>query len=250
MRIIISPAKKMNVREDILNYRNLPVFLEETDRIMDWMKSLSLEEAKTLWGCNEKLAKQNFERFAKMELRRRLTPAILSYEGIQYQYMAPAVFENQMLAYVQEHLRILSGFYGVLKPLDGVTPYRLEMQAKAKVDGAGDLYDFWGDRLYREVLDDSHIIINLASKEYSKCVEKYLLPKDRFITCIFGELSNGKVVQKGTYAKMARGEMVRFMAENNISEPEEMKQFNRLGYRFVDHLSTDMEYVFIKFDLL
>ena len=91
MRIIISPAKKMNVREDILNYRNLPVFLEETDRIMDWMKSLSLEEAKTLWGCNEKLAKQNFERFAKMELRRRLTPAILSYEGIQYQYMAPAV---------------------------------------------------------------------------------------------------------------------------------------------------------------
>ena len=197
MRIIISPAKKMNVREDILNYRNLPVFLEETDRIMDWMKSLSLEEAKTLWGCNEKLAKQNFERFAKMELRRRLTPAILSYEGIQYQYMAPAVFENQMLAYVQEHLRILSGFYGVLKPLDGVTPYRLEMQAKAKVDGAGDLYDFWGDRLYREVLDDSHIIINLASKEYSKCIEKYLLPKDRFIACIFGELSNGKVVQKG-----------------------------------------------------
>ena len=250
MRIIISPAKKMNVREDILNYRDLPVFLEETDRIMDWMKSLSLEEAKTLWGCNEKLAKQNFERFAKMELRRRLTPAILSYEGIQYQYMAPAVFENQMLAYVQEHLRILSGFYGVLKPLDGVTPYRLEMQAKAKVDGAGDLYDFWGDRLYREVLDDSHIIINLASKEYSKCIEKYLLPKDRFITCIFGELSNGKVVQKGTYAKMARGEMVRFMAENNISEPEDMKQFNRLGYRFVDHLSTDMEYVFIKFDLL
>ena len=250
MRIIISPAKKMNVREDILNYRNLPVFLEETDRIMDWMKSLSLEEAKTLWGCNEKLAKQNFERFAKMELRRRLTPAILSYEGIQYQYMAPAVFENQMLAYVQEHLRILSGFYGVLKPLDGVTPYRLEMQAKAKVNGTGDIYDFWGDRLYREVLDDSHIIINLASKEYSKCIEKYLLPKDRFITCIFGELSNGKVVQKGTYAKMARGEMVRFMAENNISKPEEMKQFNRLGYRFVDHLSTDMEYVFIKFDLL
>ena len=250
MRIIISPAKKMNVREDILNYRNLPVFLEETDRIMDWMKSLSLEEAKTLWGCNEKLAKQNFERFAKMELRRRLTPAILSYEGIQYQYMAPAVFENQMLAYVQEHLRILSGFYGVLKPLDGVTPYRLEMQAKAKVNGTGDLYDFWGDRLYREVLDDSHIIINLASKEYSKCIEKYLLPKDRFITCIFGELSNGKVVQKGTYAKMARGEMVRFMAENNISEPEDMKQFNRLEYRFADHLSTDMEYVFIKFDLL
>ena len=250
MRIIISPAKKMNHDCDTLAVMGKPVFLEETEKILAWLRKQSPQELQKLWGCNEAIVAQNVRRIEKMDLHKNLTPAILSYEGIQYQYMAPAVFENQMLAYVQEHLRILSGFYGVLKPLDGVTPYRLEMQAKAKVDGAGDLYDFWGDRLYREVLDDSHIIINLASKEYSKCIEKYLLPKDRFITCIFGELSNGKVVQKGTYAKMARGEMVRFMAENNISEPEDMKQFNRIGYRFADHLSTDMEYVFIKFDLL
>ena len=250
MRMIISPAKKMNTTPDILEFQGYPEFIEDTDILRRYISGLSYGEAKALWKCNDKIAEQNFERFRDMDLRRNLTPALIAYEGIQYQYMAPTVMDETSLAYLQEHLRILSGFYGILKPLDGVVPYRLEMQAKAKVDGAGDLYDFWGDRLYREVLDDSHIIINLASKEYSKCVEKYLLPKDRFITCIFGELSNGKVVQKGTYAKMARGEMVRFMAENNISEPEEMKQFNRLGYRFADHLSTDMEYVFIKFDLL
>lgn len=246
MRIIISPAKKMKVREDCLNHHDLPVFLEDTARIMNWVKSLSLAEAQTLWDCNEKLARENFDRFSKMELCERLTPAILSYEGIQYQYMAPAVFEDKMLAYVQEHLRILSGFYGVLKPLDGVTPYRLEMQAKTKIGGINGLYDFWENRLYQEVLDASHVFINLASKEYSKCIERYLMPQDRFVTCIFGELSNDKVVQKGTYAKMARGEMVRFMAEKNITEPENIKQFDRLGYRFVETLSTDTEYVFIK----
>lgn len=246
MRIIISPAKKMKVDEDSLEYCGMPVFLEQTGRIMRWMKTLTLGEAKALWGCNDKLAEQNFERFQKMELERRLTPALLAYEGIQYQYMAPAVFEEGMLSYVQDALRILSGFYGVLKPMDGVTPYRLEMQAKTVVDGINGLYDFWGKKLYDEVRDDSHVIVNLASKEYSRCIETYLQPEDRFITCIFGELSGGRVIQKGVYVKMARGEMVRFMAENRIAEPEELQKFCRLGYRFQDKLSTDTEYVFIK----
>lgn len=248
MRIIISPAKKMKVDEDTLAYGSLPVFLDDTARIMKWIKTLNLEEAKALWGCNEKLAKQNFERFQKMQLDAGLTPAILSYEGIQYQYMAPTVFEDSMLSYVQEHLRILSGFYGVLKPMDGVTPYRLEMQAKTDIDGVEGLYDFWGSRLYEEVqgLLDSRVIVNLASKEYSKCIEPYLQPEDRFITCIFGELSGRKVVQKGTYAKMARGEMVRFMAENRLEEPEGMRGFRGLGYRFAETLSTENEYVFVK----
>ena len=228
MRIIISPAKKMNVDPEALEYQGLPVFLKDTEILKEYMSSLSYEEAKKLWGCNEKLATQNFERFQHMKLTERLTPAILSYEGIQYQYMAPAVFEEGMLTYVQEHLRILSGFYGVLKPMDGVTPYRLEMQAKTKAGDCRGLYEFWGRRLYEEVMDDSHVIVNLASKEYSKCIEAYLTPKDRFITCVFGELSGRKVVQKGTYAKMARGEMVRFMAEQKVKEPEEIREFRRL----------------------
>lgn len=246
MRIIISPAKKMKVDEDTLAYGSMPVFLGDTVRIMNWIKSLNIGEATALWGCNDKLAKQNFERFQQMRLDTGLTPAILSYEGIQYQYMAPAVFEDTMLTYVQEHLRILSGFYGVLKPLDGVTPYRLEMQAKTDIDGVKGLYDFWGSRLYDEVQDDSHVIVNLASREYSMCMEPYLQPEDRFITCIFGELSGGKVVQKGTYAKMARGEMVRFMAEKQLEEPEGIREFRGLGYRFVETLSTEKEYVFVK----
>lgn len=246
MRIILSPAKKMNEETDILAPQGLPVFMDHTEEIMRWMQALSYEEAKKLWGCNDSIARQNYERFQQMDLYRRLTPAILSYEGIAYQYMAPSVFANGEFSYVQEHLRILSAFYGVVKPMDGVTPYRLEMQAKARIAGTKDLYAYWGDRIYREVLDDSHVIVNLASKEYSKCVEKYLTDEERYITCVFGEISGEKIVQKGVYAKMARGEMVRYMAEHNVQQPEEMKGFDRLGYAFREDLSGEQEYVFIK----
>ncbi|MBR2729390.1 MAG: peroxide stress protein YaaA, partial [Lachnospiraceae bacterium] len=143
-------------------------------------------------------------------------------------------------------LRILSGFYGVVKPMDGVVPYRLEMQAKAAVSGCKNLYDFWDDSLYREVVDDSRIILNLASKEYSRCIEKYLRPDDRFITCVFGELEGNRVVQKGVYAKMARGEMVRFMAGIQAETPEQIKAFNWSGYHYDQDRSSDNEYVFIR----
>ena len=146
--------------------------------------------------------------------------------------------------YVQNHLRILSAFYGVLKPMDGVTPYRLEMQAKVGIGDAKNLYEYWGDMLYRSVIDDSRIIINLASKEYSKCIEKYLTQQDRYITITFCEASGDKLITKGTYAKMARGEMVRFMSENNIENPMEIQKFDRLGYLFRSDLSSDTEYVF------
>ena len=130
--------------------------------------------------------------------------------------------------------------------MDGVVPYRLEMQAKATVAGHKNLYDFWGGSLYREVTDDSRVIINLASKEYSRCIEKYLQPDDRYITCVFGEPEGGKIVQKGVYAKMARGEMVRYMAANAVSEPEEIKAFDWSGYRFREELSRENEYVFLR----
>ena len=244
MKIILSPAKKMNVNLDILEYNRLPEFLEQTEEILIWLKSKTHEELQKLWGCNDKIAKQNFERLAHMNLRKQLTPAVLSYEGIAYQYMAPAVFEGDHFDYIQDHLRILSAFYGVLRPLDGVTPYRLEMQAKASIGGQKDLYAFWGRRLYDAVIDESRIIINLASREYFKCIEKYLTNEDRFITITFCEKSQDKLVTKGTYAKMARGEMVRFMAENKIEDPVQIQRFDRLGYVFRDGLSSEMEYVF------
>lgn len=246
MRLIISPAKKMNVAPDILEFQGYPEFLEEADILRRYISGLSYGEAKALWKCNDKIAEQNFERFRDMDLKKNLTPAIMAYEGIQYQYMAPNVLDEPSLAYVQEHLRILSGFYGIVKPLDGIVPYRLEMQAKANVDGHKNLYDFWGKRLAEKLFSETDTIVNLASKEYSKCVSVYLTPEIRFITCVFGEYVNGKIVEKGTYAKMARGEMVRFLAERQAQSPEDMKMFDRLGYKYHAEVSDEKTYVFIK----
>ena len=244
MKIILSPAKKMIVDTDNLAPVELPVYIDKTAEVLNWMKSKSKEELKAIWKCNDKIAEQNFNRLETMDLYNRLTPAVLAYEGIAFQYMAPAVFEIQQFEYLQNHLRILSAFYGILKPLDGVTPYRLEMQAKAEIEETTNLYDYWGDRLYHSVIDDSRTIINLASKEYSKCIERYLSDKDNYITITFCELSGDKLVTKGTYAKMARGEMVRFMAENNIENPVDIQKFDRLGYAFRGNLSSETEYVF------
>jgi len=246
VRIIISPAKQMRVDTDSFACTEFPVFMEKTEVLKEWISGLTYEQQVSLWACNDKIARQNAERFAHMDLRKNLTPALLSYDGIQYTYMAPAVFEDGQYEYVQEHLRILSGFYGVVKPMDGVVPYRLEMQARAAVAGHKNLYDFWDGDLYREVMDDNRVLINLASKEYSKCIEKYLQPGDRYITCVFGEPAGGKIIQKGVYAKMARGEMVRFMAGIHADEPEQIKEFDWSGYHFDEERSSDTEYVFLR----
>ena len=250
MKIILSPAKKMITDTDSIAPVGMPDFLDKTTKILSWMKSLEKEELKAIWKCNDKIARQNFDRLENMDLYHMLTPAILSYEGIAFQYMAPAVFEDGHFEYIQKHLRILSAFYGSLKPLDGVKPYRLEMQAKVTIGNTRNLYDYWGDLLYQSVIDDSRIIINLASKEYSKCIEKYLSPKDTYITITFCELSGEKLVTKGTYAKMARGEMVRFMAERGIENPADIQEFNRLGYRFREDLSSEKEYIFERLSAL
>lgn len=243
MKIILSPAKQMNMDLDSLEPLGLPVFMEQSEEILSWLRAQTYGELQKLWKCNDKIAEQNFERIKHMSLRNQLTPAILAYDGIAFKYMAPAVFEYEQLDYVQEHLCILSAFYGALRPMDGVTPYRLEMQAKAAIGGHKDLYDLWGKRLYDVVRDDG-LIINLASKEYSKCIEKYLSDRDTYITVSFVERLGEKLVTKGTYAKMARGEMVRFMAEKQITDPKDIKAFHRLGYVFRQELSSETEFVF------
>ena len=246
MRIIISPAKKMNVDTDSLPWRDLPEFLSKTEVLAKSLQEMDYEGLKKLWKCNDAIASVNVERLAHMDLRTGLTPAILAYEGIQYQYMAPGVFTDQECEYIQEHLRILSGFYGILRPFDGVTPYRLEMQAKLKTENAKDLYAYWNSRLAQSIFSETDCIINLASKEYSLCVSKYLRPDIRFITCIFGEEKDGKVIEKGTMCKMARGEMVRYMAEHQITVPEDIRSFDRLGYAFDSNRSDAETYVFLK----
>ena len=246
MRIIISPAKKMKVDTDSFPYRDLPVFLSNTEEICGELQSMSYEELKKLWKCNDQIAQLNVRRLQDMDLYNRLTPAVLAYEGIQYQYMAPGVFTDQEFGYIQEHLRILSGFYGILRPFDGVTPYRLEMQAKLKIGACKDLYAYWVDRLVQTLCAECNCILNLASREYSICVSKYLPDTARFITCVFGEENDGKMIEKGTMCKMARGEMVRFMAQYQIENPDQIKSFDRLNYRFDESRSDDSTYFFLR----
>ena len=245
MRIIISPAKKMNIDRDSFAVEGTPQFLADTERLMAALRAMSGGELQTLWKCNDAIARQNVARLRDMDLRRGLTPAILSYEGIQYRYMAPRVMEAGQLDYLRERLRILSGFYGLLRPFDGVTPYRLEMQARLSVDGAKDLYAFWGRRLAENLAGETDWVLNLASKEYSRAVEPHLPPGVRFLTCTFGEWRDGKVVEKGALCKMARGQMVRWLAENRIEQAEDIRAFSDLEYRFVPDLSDMDHFTFI-----
>ena len=245
MKIIISPAKKMRQDWDSMPVSDLPVFLSDTEVLRDALQSMTAGELKKLWKCNDEIADLNIRRLQTMDLRSGLTPAILAYEGIQYRYMAPNVFTREALEYIRDHLRILSGFYGVLRPFDGVTPYRLEMQAKLSVHGEKDLYDFWGGKLAEEIASGTDWILNLASKEYSVCISRHLPEHIRFITCVFVEEKQGKIVEKGTMCKMARGEMVRYLAEHQITYPEEIKTFQGLGYRFDAARSDENTYVFV-----
>lgn len=248
MRIIISPAKKMIVDTDSFPPEGLPAFLPRTERLLSALRSMSPAALQALWKCNDAIAALNVERLAAMDLSRSLTPAILSYEGIQYRYMAPTVFEQSQLDYIRTHLRILSGFYGLLRPFDGVTPYRLEMQAKLAVDGCRDLYAFWGGTLAEALAAETNLVVNLASKEYSKAVEPHLPASVRFLTCTFGEEKGGKILEKGTACKMARGQMVRWMAEHGIDRAEDLRNFDGLGYAFSPAHSTEENLVFLKGD--
>lgn len=253
MKIIISPAKKMEECQDIFEPGGLPEYIDRTEILYRKLRAMTESELQEVFQANDQITRQNFERYQTMDIRRAQTPALLSYIGIQYQYMAPRLFSYSQWEYVKEHLRILSGFYGVLRPQDCVTPYRLEMQTKLAADGAKDLYRFWGRSLYDSLVSEAkktgksgETIVNLASKEYSRSIEPYLTENDRYVTCVFGVLVNGKVKVKATEAKMARGEMVRFMAEHQVEEVEALKQFDCLDYRYSEvHSDTDT-FVYIK----
>lgn len=246
MRIIISPAKKMNIDTDSPMGTTSPLFLAETEKIQNALRKLSAKSLQDIWKCNDAIAAQNVERLQRMDLKKHLTPAILSYEGIQYQYMAPGVFEQREYRYTSEHLRILSGFYGLLRPFDGVVPYRLEMQAKLAVDGQKDLYAFWGNKIANQLCEETDFILNLASKEYSKVLTPHLPKNIDFLTCSFGELKDGKVIEKGTMCKMARGEMVRYLAQQGITDRDGIKTFHRLGYTYANDYSTENNFVYLK----
>ncbi|AYB00412.1 peroxide stress protein YaaA [Lachnoanaerobaculum umeaense] len=245
MKIVVSPAKTMIENTDSYIGNSIPTYIDYSRMLLDEIRQKSYEEMKEIWKCNDKIANENFDRFKNMNLQGNLSPAIFSYQGIQYQYMAVNVMESSSLEYIRENLYILSGFFGILRTFDVVSPYRLEMQAKLEIGDCKNLYEFWGDKIYRKLFETGEVVINLASKEYSKIIESYLSKEDKFITCVFAEKKDGKIVQKATLAKMARGEMVNFLASNDIQNEEEIKKFDRLGFVFDKGLSNDNRYVFV-----
>lgn len=246
MQIIISPAKKMRVDNDDIGAARLPVFLNKTEELLAALRALDYKSLQVLWQCNDAIAELNYNRLHRMDLRRNLTPAVFSYDGLQYQHIAPNVLDGEALQYLDKHLKILSGFYGILSAFDGVVPYRLEMQARLACGDAKNLYAFWGSSLYDELVKNDSLVLNLASKEYSKAVEPYVTDKVRFVTCVFGSLQSGRVKVKATEAKMARGAMVRWCAEHNIMRLDDVCLFNTDGYEFCAERSSGSEFVFLK----
>lgn len=246
MKIIISPAKQMLTNIDYPAPETVPVFIDRAQFLLDALRKMDYPQLKKLLSCSDKLAEGAYKMYASADLYKNTSAAILSYDGIQYKYMAPDVFEDRHFDYIRSRLYILSGFYGLVRPFDGIIPYRLEMQAKLETAHGKNLYEFWGSSIYDELTKDDDVIIDLASEEYSKCVSKYVKPPVRLITCVFGEEKDGKIIEKGVHVKMARGEMVRFMAENEVSSPEEMVSFDKLGFSYNKELSLENKLVFIR----
>lgn len=254
VRIIISPAQKMNLANDDFTAIDKPAHLAHTQILQTYIQQLSFKQAQVLWQSNDQITSLNYQRFQTMDLYENVAPALMAFDGIQYQYMAPSLLDQPALSYLQEHLRILSGFYGSLRPFDGVTPYRLELQSKVDFIHNGTrftkLYPFWQKLIYQHVTDqnDDGLIVNLASKEYSKAIIPYLEESDRLLTCTFASIDpvTKQLKIKATEAKIARGEMVRFMAENQITDGEDLKQFDSRGFHFHPARSSSNEFIFTK----
>ena len=246
MKIIISPAKKINDKNDF-DYQAQEIYFDEEARdIYNYLKSLTYDNLKVLYNASDKIVSAIYEKLNDLDPLDGYLTAIFAYDGIQYQTMNPSVLEESALAYLNENLFILSALYGALRPFDKIIPYRLEMQAKINHAGYDSLYKYWGNKLYNYIMQDDDILINLASNEYSKAILPYFNETKRVITIAFKEHVNNKYVEKGVYVKMARGAMVRYLAVNKIKTITGIKDFNDMNYQFNKELSNDSLYVFTR----
>lgn len=255
-RIIVSPAKRMLVSGDEPCATQRPRLLGEALVLAGELRSLGRAEAQRIWRCSDRLADEAWARTQALpdELHRdpaALTPAACAYQGIQYTHLAAGVMDTVQLGWLEHHLRILSGLYGILRPLDGVAPYRLEMQAKLPVGGARDLYEFWGGRLYDAIACEPQVttIVNVASVEYARIIVPHVLPDGpQLLTCFFGTIRphDGRLLQGSTEAKAARGSLVRWAAERQLGDVRELRSFSERGYAFSPQRSTDDVWVFVR----
>ena len=247
MKIIISPAKKMK-REEYVAPLHRPMFLKEAGELLSFLRSLSNSEMAKVWKVKGALLSSSLSSLSMLSLEDSGSPAIFSYDGIQYTYMSPSSFTDSMLEYAEKNLRIISGLYGLLKPLDGVGTYRLEMESPISIPGYGDLYSYWGGKIASSLMEDDRLLVNLASAEYSKAVLPFLPSSVTVVTPVFLDWEKGRYVSKGVYAKMERGEMVRFLSETGAETVEDIKKFSSRGYEFSHSLSSPNTLCFVRKD--
>ena len=252
MKIIISPAKSLDFESSVpTTLHTQPQFLEQSEKLNKKLKSLSKNKISDLMSISDDLARLNYERNQEWQIP--FTPenakqAIYAFTGEVFRGIDITTLDDKKLPLLQERLRILSGLYGLLKPLDLIQPYRLEMGTKLKVGKSNNLYQFWDDTVAKALndeLDDDELLINLASTEYFKVIPKKVL-KVPMITPVFKDFKNGQYKTIMTYAKKARGLMVRYIIDNNVNTLEELKGFNTEGYAFDSKLSSEFELVFTR----
>jgi hypothetical protein len=256
MIAITSPAKTQDFESDWdTEIKSQPEFLEEAITLRKKLKDYSKSQLEDVLNVSENLAELNYNRFqewVEKHTEDNSKPAILAYQGDIYKQFQAEEFTEAEQEYLQSHLRILTGFYGILRPYDLIQAYRLEMKTKLKVEDAGteDLYEFWEDKLtdhLNEKLKDfpkeSRAIINLASNEYVKAVNPEKIDGD-WIEIEFRQKKEGELKNYGIYAKKARGAFIKFMVKNNIRELKELQEFNLNGYEFLE--KTDEGIMFVK----
>ncbi|MDU5977039.1 MAG: peroxide stress protein YaaA [Finegoldia magna] len=239
MKIIISPAKTFKIRK-IKNKNCDCLYESKKNELVSIIKEKSIEELKKLWKCSDKIAEESYNLYQNFDEAPKGC-AILSFDGIQYQYMDVTSLYEKHLEYLEEHLRILSGLYGILRPLDEISKYRLDFEDKLI-----NLYEFWKDEIRNHFKGEK--IIDLASKEYGQNIYKYLDIKPLRIEFKEETLKDGciKLKTKATSSKILRGRMVNYMAKNDIVEINELKNFSSDGYSFSDEFSDENKFVFVK----
>ncbi|WP_341232146.1 peroxide stress protein YaaA [uncultured Methylophaga sp.] len=253
MLTVISPAKTLDFDTPVsTNKYSEPRFLDQSQQLIEQLKKLSSQEIANLMKISDKLAGLNMVRFQQWQTpftEENAKQAILAFKGDVYTGLAAETLDDKGLDFAQQHLRILSGLYGVLRPLDLMQPYRLEMGTPFQNDAGRDLYSFWGDKIRQSLegepaLKDG-VLINLASNEYFKAVDAKKL-NATIITPVFKDWKNGQYKMISFYAKKARGLMSRYIIDQQINTPEKLKQFDSDGYRYSEEMSQKNDWVFIR----
>jgi len=237
MKIIISPAKKLSDKKLLIKDVSELQFSNEAKYLVKELKDYKVNDIKKLMGLSDNLAQLNYERYQEWDLNSdQVNAAIYMFQGDVYQGLKAETFTANEIEFAQKHLRILSGLYGSLKPLDLIYPYRLEMGTKMTTKAGNNLYKFWGDKLSKALISEmksTEVLVNLASNEYSKVLKLNDFPNP-VITPIFKDYKNGKLKVISFYAKRARGEMCNFIIKNKITNTKNLKMFSNLDYKFSD----------------